>query len=96
MSYSANTGGPAFPNAGNSNWNLIPDAGMSLRDWFAGRAMQALAGDMAGVIAVADEHGVNPTVLMARLAYGAADAMLAARDVPAKEGASSKAEDSHG
>lgn len=52
---------------------------MTLRDWFAGQAMQALVGDMAAVADTADDHGVNPTVLMAKLAYGVADAMLAAR-----------------
>lgn len=86
MSKSVDTGGPAFPNTGNSTWNLPPNAGMTLRDFFAGKAMQALASDMAGVVATADEHGVNPTVLMARLAYGVADAMLAARDASAVVG----------
>lgn len=87
MSHPVNTGGPAFPRAAIGEDCGRPygqQEGMSLRDWFAGQAMQAIANDMAGVVATADEHGVNPTVLMARLAYGVADAMLAARDAPAK------------
>ena len=86
MSNPVNTGGPAFPIEGNDMFggSFTRSPGMTLRDWFAGRAMQALASDMAGVAAVADEHDVNSTVLLARLAYGMADAMLAARDATPK------------
>lgn len=61
-------GGPAFP-LPVTEWNP-GNAGMSLRDWFAG---QALAGIMTLRPNTADEA--------AWAAYEAADAMLAAREV---------------
>lgn len=58
-------GGPAFP----VHWNhAAPDAGMALRDYFAGLAMQ-------GQLPVGDEF----TADTARAAYRMADAMLAER-----------------
>jgi hypothetical protein len=51
---------------------------MSLRDWFAGQAMPTLLADPS-VNEVAESHGVQPRVLLAKLAYQVADAMLAAR-----------------
>lgn len=74
-----NDGGPAFPSG-----PALPfgdgmhegEAGMSLRDWFAG---QALAQGMA--VLVASSHNLNEYQLgqLAKTAYFAADAMLAAR-----------------
>lgn len=70
-----NGGGPAFPRAagdytGTRHGNHA-QAGLSMRDYFAAKAMQGLAAnpDITGVIA-AD---------IARQAYELADAMLAAR-----------------
>lgn len=60
----------AFPNTGNSTWNLEPEAGMSLRDWFAG---QALAGSDF-MECVGWTH-----IDLAKYAYSLADAMLEAR-----------------
>lgn len=60
-------GGPAFPNTGNSNWDLRPEAGMSLRDWFAGQALASFNSAYRGPIGDAER------------AYHIADAMLAAR-----------------
>ena len=65
MSTQPNDGGPAFPRAddvANSN------AGMSLRDWFAGQAL-------AGILAKGDYY----TEDAAKSAYFAADSMIAAR-----------------
>jgi hypothetical protein len=72
-------GGPAFPRPASEytkNGTLLDgnDAvghqeGMSLRDYFAGQAMQALLVDCAGLFRD-----------VARNAYECADAMLAARD----------------
>lgn len=60
----------AFPNTGNSVWNLTPEAGMTLRDWFAGQAL----------IALADRRHDAPRLLsVAEKAYVYADAMLAER-----------------
>lgn len=39
-----NDGGPALPCEGGPSSGLIPEPGMSLRDWFAGLAMQAIVG----------------------------------------------------
>ena len=64
------TGGPAFP-VGNVN-------GMSLRDYFAAKAMQSYASDNEFVDACAVmEKDVNEEI--ARVAYQIADAMLEAR-----------------
>lgn len=66
-------GGPAFPNTGNSNWNLRPAAGMTLRDWFAGQALPS-------IISAGTPTEGEGTVFdwMAADAYAFADAMLAA------------------
>jgi hypothetical protein len=55
------TGGPAFPIGSN--------AGMSLRDWFAGQAMQGLCA-----------NGNTNAIDIARAAYIIADAMLSQRE----------------
>ena len=70
---SAETGGPAFPQ-GSTNYG-----GMTLRDYFAAKAMQAQIAsqydvDMRGLDGWRDEF--------AREAYRYADAMLAARGQP--------------
>lgn len=62
-------GGQVFPRAGNESFT--PREGMSLRDWFAGMAMQ-------GMLANTDlTHHDSDAI--ATLAYGLADAMLAER-----------------
>ena len=76
-------GGPAFPRTGtlespSSEW-IDPQDGMFLRDWFAGRAMQA------GLSGVLPEHwdelsGKDVADRIAKLAYKMADAMLEARE----------------
>ena len=63
---------PAFPQTGNTTWGMLPEVGMTLRDWFAGQAMfeglnwinQNQSGGYAEAAAVAYEY---------------ADAMLAER-----------------
>lgn len=63
-----NDGGPAFPI---DHWPChFP--GMSLRDWFAGRALAGL---------LADHPPGATATLAATLAYELADAMIAARHV---------------
>lgn len=64
-----NNGGPAFP--GNNRM------GMTLRDYFAAKAMQSF------IIATADNKIVEPSIALggvAKMAYMQADAMLAARE----------------
>lgn len=60
--------GPAFPFPAGEGHPACP--GMSLRDWFAGMAMQA---EMGATDAVVNVHLIAPA------AYCMADAMLAAR-----------------
>lgn len=71
------TGGPAFPRAGHEwsdmEWVPAPDqAGMTLRDYFAAKAMAAAM----------VKHELNGKSLddIAAGAYKTADAMLKARD----------------
>ena len=65
------TGGPAFPHS-----RLGSDCdGMTLRDWFAGMAMQALLPDVSNP---PDEHWKYGVALDA---YAMADAMLKAQTV---------------
>ena len=74
---SNNTGGAAFPHHiqhPNGRWPEVTHAGMTLRDYFAAKAMQSL-------IAVYndDKHLVDQ---YAQRAYEIADAMLKAREEP--------------
>jgi hypothetical protein len=80
------TGGPAFPQNDLSSYGIGPsenNAGMTLRDWFAGQAMAAMLTGVVGKIgAGSDVHayatGPCNAVIVDR-AYVIADAMLAAR-----------------
>ena len=65
MSYREN-GGPAFPCDNRS--------GMTLRDYFAAQAMAGMLADPAVTI------GGDASTIVARSAYGMADAMLMVRD----------------
>jgi hypothetical protein len=76
-------GGAAFPMAGDtSNWDekkrqYVPQHGMTLRDWFAGQAL-----DLTSTLEHAHPTGSEgqPTYSgIATRAYYMADAMLAAR-----------------
>ncbi|RPE02958.1 hypothetical protein BBB56_06030 [Candidatus Pantoea deserta] len=72
---SKDTGGAAFPceqhEKQDGSWNETFDAGMTLRDYFAAKAMQASLPDPAYSTWDAARH--------ARRAYSVADAMIAAR-----------------
>ena len=65
------TGGPAFPGLHPSKECHFQDSGMTLRDYFAGKAMGALLVDPSW-------QG-NTTGTAAAIAYEMADAMLKAR-----------------
>ena len=101
-----NDGGPAFPHEplnrikpNEYGGTLVPtgaDPGMSLRDWFAGQALQAAVEDYTLRCRSGKEHGkpVLPkfgdtdnghAVVVAHMAYALADAMIAERE---KSGAS--------
>lgn len=75
-------GGPAFPRSGFSGPEGFgrPENGMTLRDYFAAKAMQAHI--TASVHALANMYKDNPSrvnEIIAMAAYETADAMLAAR-----------------
>ncbi|MDY3558140.1 hypothetical protein R5W23_000861 [Gemmata sp. JC673] len=72
-----NNGGPAFPRSGfevdreeRGNFDTSPQTGMSLRDWFAGRAI-------TGLVQFADAPTRLRPEEMAEAAYRIADALLA-------------------
>lgn len=69
-------GGPAFPF---NHYGLQPtEHGMSMRDYFAAKAMQAA---MTGASAGSEEALPMLMQTIARISYQMADAMLAAREV---------------
>lgn len=81
-------GGPAFPTH-IYDPNVEPDPrfsvasvrGMSLRDWFAGMAMQRMVSFAGDAMVNADPEGMTGIeVSLARIAYRMADAMLKERE----------------
>lgn len=95
----SNCGGPAFPglnaeftgisSEGQERFEIQPSGGMSLRDYFAAKAMQAeiitstsdaTPESADAVIEAAERAGRTPIQQIAFNAYEWADAMLAARE----------------
>jgi len=80
-----NDGGPAFPihdsgyNPTKQKWEPLGATGMSLRDWFAGMAMQQFV-DQRDHNIWASEKFQEARSEIAAAAYNIADAMLAARE----------------
>jgi len=74
MSAPINTGGPAFPteNARQTGSNSWHEEGMTLRDYFAAKALVR--------ITAADVDGVMSPEITAFACYRMADAMLKARE----------------
>lgn len=71
-----NDGGPAFPLAGSNDYSYPPEDGMTLRDWFAGMAMQGAS----QFVNQHEDHHSESLADIARESYKIADAMLAARE----------------
>lgn len=67
-----NTGGPAFPHIDSGCGRF--EAGMTLRDYFAAKAMQGMMADGQVLKLVGDSE-------LAKAAYAIADVMLKARQV---------------
>ena len=67
----AKTGGPAFPNIA-EHWNSIRNEGMTLRDYFAAKAMQGMFASGNLPKSVGNDE-------VAAVVYQMADAMLEAR-----------------
>lgn len=75
---SINEGGRAFPRTSDA---YGPEFGMSLRDYFAAKAMP-IAFDSQALLAAGEELGAKEGIaLCAKMAWAIADAMLAAREV---------------
>ena len=64
------TGGPAFPNEGFNGWGK-PQEGMTLRDYFAAKALESCGFTV---------KPYNTTAETAEKCYAMADAMLKARE----------------
>lgn len=83
---SINTGGPAFPKAGNefSEMEWVPaaaESGMTLRDYFAAKAMQSQMLNTKEMDYWAQDYSVNEMwIFCAKNAYRMADAMLKVRN----------------
>lgn len=76
------TGGYAFPHT-TEHLHKPVTAGMTLRDYFAAKAMAALSGCPTWREALYDEknrNGLDATAFTAATAYKLADAMLKARE----------------
>ena len=73
-----NNGGPAFP-IGSDNHAPFASTGMTLRDYFAAKAMQ---GFLSGHVAHYGHDNHWPDKALASEAYDVADAMLKARETP--------------
>lgn len=86
---SKENGGPAFPgdyetrtDQGRGHLVKRHDSGMSLRDYFAAKAMQGFMSNDALLTrygAMASKETISPESIMATAAYLAADAMLKER-----------------
>lgn len=76
MSAHPNDGGPAFP-VGETKF--IAECGMTLRDYFAAKAMQAFI--IRGFSGQRDMGSAEYDETVSRFAYESADAMLKAREV---------------
>lgn len=72
MSAELKTGGPAFPDGSTNPWGVPEKAGMTLRDYFAAKAMQSFLIDLDC------KPGDLPSIAVS--AYMMADAMLEVRE----------------
>lgn len=71
-------GGPAFPMAYTEGTASCSPVGMTLRDYFAAKALQAMISTSAApCMSLGDLQGIEPRI--AESAYSVADAMLAER-----------------
>lgn len=84
---SKQSGGPAFPGTYNARSDQgrgavreYHDTGMTLRDYFAAKAMQGMLANGDWVDRMAERSGIEPDICISKAAYEVADSMLAARD----------------
>ena len=79
MTAPINTGGPAFPEVKRVAKKLTRVSGMTLRDYFAAKAMQGMFAD-SSVLQVLSRGPRGASAELAAMAYEQADAMLKARE----------------
>jgi hypothetical protein len=72
------TGGPAFPDGSTNEWGNATKGGMTLRDYFAAKAMQSLM-SMTEIQVAIGKKDIKIEVV-ANASYEWADAMLEARE----------------
>ncbi|WP_075654668.1 hypothetical protein [Pseudochrobactrum sp. B5] len=74
-----NTGGAAFPFEGGENNHIEPSMGMTLRDYFAAKALPALLSELYAQSVRRNVRYEDAYGTASKAAYDLADAMLAAR-----------------
>ncbi|MBU9649388.1 hypothetical protein KTF21_11920 [Burkholderia multivorans] len=74
-----NDGGPAFPGPDQAEQSVDIHEGMSLRDYFAAKAMGAFCEGAEGFGGATEEFIREQFYFVARVSYIVADAMLRAR-----------------
>ena len=85
MTKKIDNGGPAFPceqsETQGGTWNQTFEPGMTLRDWFAGQALIAIATSEHSIVSETSfDEKLDIETIYARFAYQTADAMLKARE----------------
>lgn len=78
------TGGPAFPNGSTNEWGNANNGGMTLREYFAAKAMQGILANPVYFSELQDQaveldqqgHSTNVFKLVAELSQDMADALL--------------------
>lgn len=81
-----NDGGPAFPvnsdeyDHNNDRWRPCSEGGMSLRDYFAAKALQSVLDGSWPDLQLSPKNHLTPVENSAVFAYEIADAMLKARE----------------
>ena len=83
------TGGPAFPDGSTNEWGSAYNSGISIRDYFAAKAMQGIISaphgtydDETAAVYLSDDLGFSGgrRGRIAAASYAMADAMMKARE----------------
>ena len=77
MTNTVKDGGPAFPS---STGNQLQHGQLSVRDWYAGMALQGLLACPHGQIINGEMHESVTPKQISLISYEVADAMIAARE----------------
>lgn len=79
MSEKINDGGPAFPGPCQSETMVDINEGLSLRDYFAAKALGGIANQVMLENAITDDQCESEIINAAALSYRLADAMIKVR-----------------